>query len=252
MAANDPFEEFEFKPLTEGLGFHKKNKSEAKNMSPATATFRSQPLGLGIDVLDEEASPMTTPLPRQAKMHVPEETFDSSSAAVEEILQTLRAKKSVETPSAPLQKKAAPAPLKFKTSVQKISAFFLDGMLVMAGTLLCMIVLLSVTKVDVAATLFNPQADSWIFISTAALVGMVTFVYLVFNRIFLGATPGEWAYDQRLGYPNEIGTASYAGAVIVRALLVVITGIFTLPLLSMIIKRDLAGDLTATQLLERT
>lgn len=246
----DPFEEFEFKPLTEGLGFHKKNKKATPAPFPLTSK--------GMEILEEEVSPLAPPLPRdQIKEKYKEMTkqsqdheYSASSAAVEEILQTLRSKKTAVAEK-PTEIAKAPAVPRLKPSVPNISAMFLDSMLVLAGTLLCMIVLLSVTKVDVGAALFGADAG-WVYLSTFALFGTVSFIYLVVHRVFLGATPGEWAYDQQIGHPEEVGEFLYSMAVVMRSLLVILTGFFVLPLISIFMGRDITGTLSGTQLFERS
>ena len=241
----DPFEEFEFKPLTSGLGFHKKNRTE-QNQNSLNFTSAS------MDLLDnplENESPLKPPLPRNNKFQFKAPEMDDSSAAVEEILQTLRSKKT-ETSKPNIMPGKSPA-ITYKSGFHNISAFVLDGMLVLAATLLCMIVVLSITKVDITASLFSSDPNAWLYAGTLALFGLVSFIYLVVHRIFLGATPGEWAYDQRIGYPDQLGTAGYAIAVIARAAIVVLSGIILLPLVSIFMKRDLVGDLSHTQILER-
>ncbi len=64
-------------------------------------------------------------------------------------------------------------------------------MLVLAASLLCMIVLLVVTKVDLIGNLSNPDSQGMIYLSTISVFGMAAFVYLTLNRIFIGCTPGE-------------------------------------------------------------
>ncbi len=241
----DPFEEFEFKPLTEGLGFHKKNKKETP---PISVRFNSASMNL-LDGHVDIDSPLQPPLPRNTRTQFNVPDMDDSSAAVEEILQTLRSKKS-EIPKSNVTPRTTPV-VRYKAGLQNISAFILDAMLVLAATLLCMIIVLSITKVDVTSAIFSSDSGRLIYLSTIALFGLVSFVYLVGHRIFLGATPGEWAYDLRIGHPNEVGTSGYAISVIARSALVVLTGIFTLPLVSLIMRRDLVGDLSQTQILER-
>ena len=41
MTTTDPFEEFEFRPLTEGLGFHRQNEKKAA-AAPAAFEFKGQ------------------------------------------------------------------------------------------------------------------------------------------------------------------------------------------------------------------
>ncbi|HWU43354.1 MAG TPA: hypothetical protein VN132_07950, partial [Bdellovibrio sp.] len=52
----DPFEEFEFKPLTDGLGFHKKKSPAAKNS-----------LSKNIDMEEEHATPTFNPQTKTIK-----------------------------------------------------------------------------------------------------------------------------------------------------------------------------------------
>lgn len=241
----DPFEEFEFKPLTSGLGFHKKNRTDTVDNS---LNFTSASMDLLDNPLDHQ-SPLQPPLPRNNKFQFKAPEMDDSSAAVEEILETLRSKKTETSKSNVTPRKTAP--IIYKAGLQNISAFVLDGMLVLAATLLCMIVVLSITKVDITASLFSSEPNAWLYAGTFALFALVSFIYLVVHRIFLGATPGEWAYDQRIGYPDQLGTAGYAIAVIARAAVVVLSGIILLPLVSIFMKRDLVGDLSQTQILER-
>ena len=238
----DPFEEFEFKPLTEGLGFRKADRQETGiSKSPA------KPVSLGIEFVED--SPLNPPLPRENKSPT-FPTQPDSTKAVDEILRTLRSK---QTPLPDIQP-AAPKKqtIILEPTVSSISAMFLDAMLVLAGSLLCMIILLSVTKADIASTLLSGEPDRAVIAGTIGLFALVTFVYLVANRIFLGATPGEWAYDQRLGIPEDMGTYHYAMSVVIRSLVVILTGLIPLPLLSVIFRIDIAGILSGTQIFERT
>ena len=78
----DPFDEFEFKPLTEGLGFHKKksenkaDKLEAKNKRSTEPFLRDK----GFSLLDEEttSSSLTPTLPRKTRHKI--ENFEESKA----------------------------------------------------------------------------------------------------------------------------------------------------------------------------
>lgn len=254
----DPFDEFEFKPLTEGLGFHKKNKKDASAPITTGPIGYQKSISASMALLDNPMdfdSPMQPPLPRSNNHPLNKTQFktpevDDSSAAVEEILQTLRSKKAEVTKSNITPKTATP--VRYKASLQNISVFILDAMLVLAATLLCMIVVLSVTKVDISAAFLTSESSAMIYLATFALFALVSFVYLAGHRVFMGATPGEWAYDQRIGRPEQMGTASYALSVIARSAVVVITGIILLPLISIIARRDFVGALSNTQILERT
>lgn len=114
-----------------------------------------------------------------------------------------------------------------------------------------MIILLVATKVDLIANLTNPDALGMIYISTAALFATVSFMYLTLNRIYMGWTPGEWAFDQRIGKPNELSTASYSLRVVARSLLVILTGFIVFPLISALFNKDFAGQITKAQLYKK-
>ncbi len=238
----DPFEEFEFKPLTEGLGFHK--RQQKSQISPVSSMA-----GGNLEMLED--SPLNPPLPRQAKNLRIDNDPSDSSVAVDEILKTLRSKKITSEAEQKKPMSAPKAAPKYLATTPSLSAMFLDGLLILAGTLLCMIVLLSITKTDVSAILFSSQAGMWIYLSTVALFAAVTFIYQVVNRVFLGATPGEWAYDQRLGHPEDMNHATYTIGAVIRSTIVIMTGFFPLPLISIAMGKDIAGTMSGTQIFER-
>jgi hypothetical protein len=77
---------------------------------------------------------------------------------------------------------------------------------------------------------------------------MSFWVYLIFMRVFNGATIGEWTCHLRLGQPTQRLRVNYVLKVILRTTLIMLTGLVTLPLLSLIFKRDLAGDLSGVKI----
>lgn len=74
------------------------------------------------------------------------------------------------------------------------------------------------------------------------------WLYLVTTRVFFGFSIGEWSCDLRLGRPTQRWTAGYSLKVILRASLVLATGLITLPLLSLLTGHDVAGKLTGLEL----
>jgi len=70
------------------------------------------------------------------------------------------------------------------------------------------------------------------------------WIYLIIMRIFMGASLGEWSCQLRLGQPTQRIKISYIFRVIARTSLILLTGVVTLPILSLICKRDLVGELT--------
>jgi len=80
-------------------------------------------------------------------------------------------------------------------------------------------------------------------------ISLLTFTlldstYLIFLRIFLGNTLGEWACDLRLGEPRQRLSSNYSLRVLNRFFFVVVTGVVTLPVLSLLTGVDWAGKLS--------
>lgn len=245
MSNQDPFEEFEFKPITEGLGFHKKKTNlNIKSEDPLlTPLFEKSELTL----IEEESPLFNPPLPRKKTPHLTEsETLQAKSSAtaqVDEILKTIQKNKRFNFEET---KAKTEAPLKedYKVSALSLSAGFLDTMLIVAASLMCMIIVLLVTRVDLLGSLANPQSNLWIYTATFAVFSLTYFIYSGITRLFMNQTPGEWAFDQRLGLPQKNNSAEFALKVILRSLLNILTGFFLLPVLSAIFKTDFAGRMT--------
>lgn len=262
----DPFEEFEFKPLTDGLGFHKK-KATAAAADKHADTFTSQKFikGQGLELIEESSldhsiDPMRSPLPRK-KVNTPPSTSGgltevggdgSTSAAVDEILKTLQKNRRFDFNEKPAKNKiAATTKEEFKATTWSFSAALLDSMLVIAASLLCMIILLVITKVDLIGNLTHPDEMGMIYIATAAMFATVAFIYLIVNRIFMGCTPGEWAFDQRVGKPEELNSGLYGLKIVMRSALVILTGFILFPMASALTGIDFAGSITGAKLFKK-
>ncbi len=233
---NDPFEEFEFKPINEGLGFHRKQKkSNPTQPTPNQVSFQS-------------------PLPRPESlrtqnMQIPQIEDDSISkaqTAVNEILKNLNQKRQLDFAEENEKKKT-----EYKKSKPQLFASVLDGMLIMAAFLLSLIVMLTITKVDLFMNLSHPQESKVIYLATLGLFLAVHFIYMVVNRAFAGYTPGEWAFDQVCGKENQDLQMSYIPKIILRSLLVTCTGFLILPLLSYLFNKDIAGELSGVSLFKK-
>lgn len=74
------------------------------------------------------------------------------------------------------------------------------------------------------------------------------WMYMIFLRGFNGATIGEWTCSLRLGQPWQRLQSGYILKVLLRTTLIMATGIVTLPLLSLLFKRDLAGDISGLKI----
>ncbi len=218
-------DEFQFRPLTEGLGFHKKS-SETSSEAPFGGSNKFSHL-----------PEMNSPLPRK-KMEtkttpsraLPQAKIQTNNT-VDEILKTLNQKRNLDFLDEKKLLNEVPE-MQYSPSSFDLPAGLLDGMLITATTLLCLIILLMITKVDLFNNLTHPDSQGLIYISMVALVLGITWIYLVGNRIALGFTPGEWVFDQRLGTPEQMDTAEYSLKIVARSTAIIATGLFLFPLFS--------------------
>lgn len=74
------------------------------------------------------------------------------------------------------------------------------------------------------------------------------WMYMIFLRGFNGATIGEWTCSLRLGQPWQRVQSGYILKVLVRTTLIMVTGIITIPVLSLLFKRDIAGDISGVKI----
>lgn len=253
---NDVMDEFEFKPLTAGLGFHK--KTDSKNNEPAPTKsdkieFRNPNMSFSTQSTNSTVAPTSNrpqnqSIHSQPKINIPTIEDDSilkAQSAVNEILKNLNHKKQQESQ---LKTKSK---FEWKSTAPSIAAAVLDTMFVAAMFLICMICMLTITKVDLLANFSNPGENSAIFIATGALLLMVSFVYMTMFRTYMGYTPGEWAFDQRCGKEIDQASSSYVPKVVLRSLLVSLTGFIPLTIISLFLKFDLAGTLINLPLQKR-
>jgi uncharacterized RDD family membrane protein YckC len=254
---NDPFDEFEFKPLTSGLGFHKKSEQNTnvqntpiqknqtlKNISqPKSQVQYSQPKM----TFSTETHKMTAP--KVQTMNIPNIEDDSifkAQSAVNEILKNLNHKKQVD------QNKKTKINLDWKATSPSLAAALLDSLFVISLFLVCMISALTITKVDLISQLSNSASDPSIWIATSSLFLSVYFIYMTLFRTYMGSTPGEWAFDQRCGKDTDQASSSYVFKLILRHMIVGLTGFLPLALISWILKYDLTGTLINLPVQKRT
>lgn len=265
---NDPFEEFEFKPINEGLGFHKK----AKTQTATTTMNTGMTNGMGATSTQMGTTTFAAPLPRpemrsEARTSMPPETrmpkptarptmnvptieddsIAKAQTAVNQILRNLNQKRQLDFVGDNQKIKT-----NLKTSKPFMLAASLDAMLIIAAFLLSMIAMLTITKIDLFMNLTHAETSRFVFIATGGLFIAITFIYMVVNRAFMGYTPGEWACDQRCGQDTDMDSAMYIPRIILRTLIVMGTGFITMPLISFLMNQDVAGKITGLNLYKTT
>ena len=267
----DPFEEFEFRPINEGLGFHRKPKTQtstsigteavtvvtpvAKNNRPtrAASSQTEAPASTG-----RSGSIFQAPLPRaetkpevkkSSTLQIPtieDDSISKAQTAVNEILKNLNHKRQLDFVQENTKKKE-----EYELSRPQLFAALLDGMLITAAFLMSLIVMLTVTKVDLFLNLSHPETSQLVYLATGLLYIAVAFIYMVVNRAFMGYTPGEWAFDQRCGKDNQEQDLSYIPRLALRTLLVISTGFVSLSFLSFLFNQDVAGILSGVSLYKK-
>ncbi len=248
----DPFDEFEFKPLTSGLGFHKKSESlnfENQTTDPIAKNsiqFTNPKMNFSNDVTPQRSTrfnthnEVTSKNTLQKQISVPNIEDDSifkAQSAVNEILKNLNQQKQQEN-----SKKIKPI-TDWKATTPSLAAAGLDTLFVVALFLVCLVSTLVITRVDLVSSLSNVNSDPSIWIATGSLFLMVFFVYMTLLRTYMGCTLGEWAFDQRCGKDTDLADKTYVLRLVARHLVLGLTGFIPLILISKILNYDLAGTL---------
>ncbi|WP_409479259.1 hypothetical protein [Pseudobdellovibrio sp. HCB154] len=268
---NDPFDEFEFKPLTSGLGFHKESTSTKASTPSVTSKveFKSSHLTFDTPATTAASTSVNTttpagfnlnsPLPRtatqtttttntqrKASINVPtieDDSISKAQTAVNEILKNLNQKKQQEEALARNTRRP-----EWIAAVPSVSAGFLDTMLIAAFFLLSLIAMLAITKIDLIANISNPDPQYLIYWATLSLLGGIQIIYYVACRAFLGCTPGEWAFDQRCGNELQQASSTYVLRVAARSVINVATGFVLMTLISLVLRFDVLAAVTGTQI----
>ncbi len=259
---SDPFEEFEFRPINAGLGFHGKQKTTAVNVTtPPSPTPQKQIQTMTAKAQDRTSTQskstsastnFNSPLPRaesRSQIHIPtieDDSISKAQTAVNDILKSLNHKRQID-----FVQDTAKQKMIYKKSKPQLFAAVLDGMLIISAFLMSLIVMLSITKVDLFLNLSHPQTSKMIYVATIALFLAIHFIYMVVNRAFTGYTPGEWAFDQICGREDQSEELSYIPRLVLRTILVAVTGFVALPFLSFLFNKDIAGEMTGLTLYQK-
>lgn len=289
----DPFDEFEFKPLTDGLGFHKKkvNLGEGvKSSGVLSSELNSRPVARMPDEFLNDVSKPTvktrtfddvlaalesTPIKRPKGLEFSEPlptaggTKDSQKAMDINIDPQPVSRSPFPQPEAykppkmkkvPLQSELASVgtrrgaadspPPRLQPATVNVGSAILDAVIVVALSMVFLVALFMVTKVDAGQVMANLSEQTMTQASMVVLFLAVMQMYLIISRSFYGRTIGEWTFDLQIGEDREQTQESYPLRVTMRSLLVMATGIIVLPLASAIMGRDLAGQITGVRLFQ--
>lgn len=282
----DPFEEFEMKPITEGLGFHKKTshiheqklkKDFVNDLDSATPRV-STPLDQATASLDEllkeseqknKKVSFTDPLPRledveidPRNLKIPTTGFPLDAPAsleVPSVKEELPEPKPALIPDPELsqqdltQRGASDSLVNnLKPVAVSFASSFLDVMIVFAVSLIFMVSFLLVTEVKLETIFVGLQTDLVVQAVLGVFYLAIYQMYILVSRCFFGKTLGEWTFDYQMGDDQQIEKLSYPLKIIARSIIHILTGVIVLPLLSFIIRRDLSYYITGLRLYRRT
>jgi hypothetical protein len=132
------------------------------------------------------------------------------------------------------------------TMAWSMAAFAIDLLAVTA--MVCFFLLLSLVmqKLGWADFRWNRELIGKTFLPVFLLIDGA---YLIFLRLFLGGTLGEWACGLRLGQIRQRLSSRYSLLVLARFAIVLGTGLIVLPLLSFVTGKDWAGKLSGLPLI---
>jgi len=123
-----------------------------------------------------------------------------------------------------------------------------DGLLLLALTSFAVVIFSVLMKTSARYLVFELVNQPRLGVIFGVMFTIVFWTYLIFMRVFNGATLGEQACALRLGQPIQRMQSGYILKVIFRTTLIMMTGVFPLPILSLLFKRDLAGDISGLKI----
>lgn len=128
------------------------------------------------------------------------------------------------------------------------AAIFLDSLVVMAATLLFLVALIMVTGIDLVSVVNSGRTEFTAQLSLIVLYLAVYEMFVVVSRTFFGMSLGEWTFDLQMGDDEQIKKPFYPALILWRSFVNLFTGLLLLPIASFILQKDLAAKLTGLQL----
>lgn len=125
----------------------------------------------------------------------------------------------------------------------------IDLMIMISLSCFALIVFSVLIRLQLSTNLKMFFTEKSLFQIFAITFTILLWVYLIVTRYLMGATLGEWSCQIRLGQPSQRLQSDYFFRVLIRSTVIMFTGVFLLPLISLICKRDFAGDLSGLKIL---
>ncbi len=236
------FEDFKLKPLSEGLGFHKKKvdlDSEVKKagfvdkkLALSMPDSESNPFGTKEDYMDQDL-PDNLPGIGKAGVGVKNRPGRYVPALKNPLIQFDTTTEESKQPTAEETNKVVEV-----KSCHSLVALLFDFFIVSGLFLTASVALFVVTDLNTSVFSTNIMSDPMTQGMMAVLFVSISMFYLVLSRSVTFCTLGEWAVDMKLGYTKHRSSMFYPIRVFFRCLVMTITGVLPITLLSIIRRKD--------------
>jgi len=132
----------------------------------------------------------------------------------------------------------------FRLSIWMWLAATIDTLVIAAMSCFFMLCLSVMLKLGLRQTLGFTLSHENALMTFLVFFTFTGWMYFIASRTLTGASIGEHTCALRLGQPHERVKKSYLARVIIRTTMTLFTGIITLPLLSLLVKKDIVGRIT--------
>lgn len=131
---------------------------------------------------------------------------------------------------------------KVKPITGSFTAIMMDVLMLISICMIVLTVVLSATgQQSISVVLRQLSQDAAQRSTMFGTIIALGFLYLVFARCFFGRTLGEWMMRMQLGSNDDQAQASYPIKVLFRTTIVFLTGLLVFPLISWLFNKDLLG-----------
>lgn len=139
----------------------------------------------------------------------------------------------------------------YKEMSSSFASAMIDAMVVLGLSSLFVVCLVAITQVDIITMLTHSQLSARTLVELCLLYVGVSLFYFMLARGLFGSTLGDWAFDVQLGSEDERSHVMYPFQVIFRTFVIMLTGIFIIPVVSLAFGKDIAYYFSGLKLYSR-
>lgn len=139
----------------------------------------------------------------------------------------------------------------YKEIAASFASAAIDALIVLGLSSLFVVSLVAITGVDIIGMLSNRALSFRMTMELGLLYFGVTLFYFMLSRGLFGSTLGDWAFDVQLGEETERKHIMYPFQVVFRTMIIMLTGVFIVPLVSIAFGKDIAYHFSGLKLYSR-